>query len=123
MDCILIVDNSKFMHNFMEKSLKSQCYEKIIHAVDGKDALDALMEHQVDLIISELNMPKVDGLELLRALKNHSELNHIPFIILTSDPGDQMTKDAMEAGAVDYIKKPFTPEEILLKIQSVIKQI
>ncbi len=119
MDYILIVDNSKFMHNFMAKSLKDQCYEKIIHAVDGKDALDALMEHPVDLIISELNMPKVNGLELLRALKNHSGLNHIPFIFLTSDPGDQMSKDAMEAGAADYIKKPFTPEEILLKIQSI----
>ncbi|MBU1343338.1 MAG: response regulator [Proteobacteria bacterium] len=118
---ILIVDASDFMRDYMHKSLKNKGYDHILEAVDGKDALDALMEHKVDLILSELNMPKVNGLELLRAISNHSALKHIPFVVLVSDLSDETYKEAMKIGAADYIKKPFTPAEIDNKIKSIMK--
>jgi len=119
---ILIVTASKYMRDYMHKSLKSRGYSNIVKAVDGKNALDALMEYKIDLIISELNMPKVSGLDLLKALLNHSELNHIPFIVLVSDMSNKTFKEAMRIGAADYIQKPFTSTELDIKIKSVIKR-
>jgi len=118
---ILIVSASKYMRDYMHKSLKNCGYSSIIEAVDGKDALDALMEHKVDLIISELDMPKVSGLDLLKATSNHSGLKHIPFIVLVSDISNETCKEAIKIGVADYIKKPFTPKEIDNKIKAIIK--
>lgn len=119
---ILIVDDSKFMRDYTHKSLKTRGYTHIIEAIDGKNALDVLMEHKVDLIISKLKLPKVNGLELLRALSNHSTLKHIPFVVLTPDTTNDGFIKAMKIGATDYIKKPFTSTDIDLKIKSVMQK-
>lgn len=118
---ILIVNDSEYMRDYMKKALKHQGYHDVIDAVDGKDALDMLMEYKVDVILSELKLPKVSGLDLLRALSNHSTLKRIPCIILTDNTSDDGFKEAMETGAADYIKKPFTSSELHLKIKSVDK--
>ncbi|MCG8552834.1 MAG: response regulator [Desulfobacterales bacterium] len=118
---ILIVCDSEYMRDYIQKALKFQGYPAAIEAVDGKDALDSLMEHKVDLIISELQMPKVSGLDLVKAMANHSTLKKIPCMILTSDTSDDGFKQAMEAGAADYIKKPFTSSELDIKIKSIDK--
>jgi two-component system chemotaxis response regulator CheY len=115
---ILIVDASEYMRDYTQKALKHQGYNDVIEAVDGKNALDVLMEYKVDLIISELQMPKVSGLDLLKAMSNHSTLKSIPCIISTSDISSDSFKDAMEIGA-DYIKKPFTSSELDSKIKSI----
>ncbi len=114
---ILIVDASKFMRDYIHKSLKNKGYNNIIEAVDGKNALDTLMEYKVDLVISELNMPKVNGLELIKALSNHSELKHIPVMVIKSDDSIEMFEQSLKFGVKDYIEKPFTPSEIDLKIK------
>ena len=119
---ILIVDASKFMREYIHKSLKRSGYTRLFTAVDGKDALDSLMEHKIDLIISELNMPKVNGLELLKALLNHSTLKHIPFMISTKDTSNELFQEAMKIGATEYIKKPFTSKEIDFKIKKIINR-
>lgn len=117
---ILIVDDSKFLRNYIHNSLKAKAYQYIVNAVDGKDAIDALMEHKIDLIISGLRMPKVNGIELLRALKNHSTLKHIPFVVLVSDLSDETLKEAMKIGAIDYLQKPFSPKDLDIKIKAVL---
>ena len=116
---ILIVDNSGYMRTFMQKSLKSHGYENIVAAIDGKNALDLLMEHKIDLILSSLNLAKVNGLELIRALKNHSGLKHIPFIVVTTDISKEIFKEAMKTGAAGYIIKPYTPTDLANIIESV----
>ena len=116
---ILIVDNSGYMRTFMQKSLKSHGYENIVAAIDGKNALDLLMEHKIDLILSSLNLAKVNGLELIRALKNHSGLKHIPFIVVTTDISKDIFKEAMKTGAAGYIIKPYTPTDLADIIESV----
>ncbi len=117
---ILIVDNSGYMRELMKKSLNSHGYDTIVEAIDGKNALDALMEHKIDLILSSLNLAKVNGLELIKALKNHSGLKHIPFIVVTSDVSKEIFKETMRNGAAGYIVKPFTPETLVEKIESIL---
>ncbi len=116
---ILVVNASKFMRNYIHKSLKSKNYKHIIEAVDGKNAIDALMENKVDLIITDLNMPKVNGLELVKALSNHSELKYIPIMVIKSDDSIEMFEEAMKLGVCDYLEKPFTPSEIELKVNAI----
>ncbi len=117
---ILIVDNSGYLRKLMQKALKSRGYTNIVEAVDGKNALDALMEHKIDIILSSLNLAKVSGLELIKALKDHSGLKHIPFIVVTSDISKENFKEIMKNGAAGYIKKPYTPTELTDIIESVI---
>ncbi len=117
---ILIVDDSASMRNIMRKSLEASGYSEIIEAVDGKDALDMLSINKIDLVISDLNMPKVNGLDLLKAILNHSVFKSIPFMVLTSETDDETFKKAMQMGATDFIKKPFSQEELAIKIKSVI---
>ncbi|MFH2059968.1 MAG: response regulator [Pseudomonadota bacterium] len=118
---ILIVDDSNSLRDLIRKTLESAGFDNLLEAVDGKDALDVLMEHKVDLIISDINMPKVNGIELLKAILNHSALKRIPFIVLTSKTEDETFKKVMEIGAADFIKKPFTKEDLVMKIKSIIQ--
>lgn len=118
---ILIVDDSASLRHLIKKSLESAGFGNLLEAEDGKQALDMLMEHQVHLIISDINMPKVNGLELLKALLNHSTLKNIPFIVLTSETDDEMFKTVMQTGATDFIKKPFTHDQLIIKIKSIIE--
>ncbi|MBU0969845.1 MAG: response regulator [Proteobacteria bacterium] len=119
---VLIVDDSGFMRRLLRKSLMRLGVDHIVEAVDGKDALDAMMEHSVDLIISDLDMPKVNGLELLRAVVGHSTLKRIPFMVLTPDISNKMFNEAMKTGAAEFVVTPFTPEEIAAKINSIRKK-
>ncbi|MFH2092884.1 MAG: response regulator [Pseudomonadota bacterium] len=118
---ILIVDDSASLRNLIRKSLESAGFDNLLEAVDGKDALDIMMEHKVDLIISDINMPKVNGIELLRAVLNHPTLKKIPFIVLTSQTQEETFKEMMQMGATDFIKKPFTKEDLIIKIKSIIE--
>lgn len=116
---ILVVNDSQPMRDYIKKSLRHRGYHDPIEAVDGKDALDKLMEYNVDLILTRVQMPKVSGIDLIKALSGHSALKHIPCMVLTSDTSDHGFQQAMEAGAVDFIKKPFTSSELDLKIKAV----
>ncbi|MBA3008883.1 MAG: response regulator [Proteobacteria bacterium] len=116
---VLIVDDSRFMRSLLRKTLTHLGYDHIVEAIDGKDALDALMEHPVNLIISDLDMPKVNGLELLRAVMNHSSLKRIPFLVLTPDMSDKMFAEAMKTGAADFLLTPFTSEQMTVKVNAI----
>ncbi len=118
---ILIVDDSASMRNIMKKFLEASGYTQIIEAVDGKDAIDMLSINKINLIISNLYMPKVNGLDLLKATLNHSVFKSIPFVVLTSEAEDETFKKAMQMGATDFIITPFSQEELAVKIKSVIK--
>ncbi len=117
---ILIVDNSGYMRKLMQKALKKHGYDNTVEANDGKHAMDILMEHKIDLILSSLNLAKVNGLELIKALKNHSGLKHIPFIVVTTDLSKEIFKETMKNGAAGYIIKPYTPTDLVNKIESII---
>lgn len=108
---ILVVDDSKLMHKVFEVMLRQY---PLVYAVDGRDALDKLDEHDdIDLILLDINMPNMNGIEFLGELRARDEWADLPVIIISTEGREEDTRRGLEAGAVAYIKKPFRSEEIL----------
>lgn len=108
---ILVVDDSKLMHKVYEVMLRQY---PVVYAGDGEDALERLDENpDVDLVLLDINMPKMNGLEFLDELRDRGKLNKLPVIIISTEGREEDTQRGLEAGAVAYIKKPFRSEEIL----------
>ena len=118
---VLIVDDSNSMRSVIKKIIAisgfkmDQCYE----AGNGKQALDVLSKVWVDVILSDLNMPEMNGLEFLSALKGDNLLKEIPVIVVSTEGSDERKKVVLEMGASEFIQKPFSPEyvrKILYKV-------
>ncbi len=108
---VLVVDDSKLLHRMFEMMLRQY---PLVHAYDGREALVRLAEHNdVDLILLDINMPRMNGLEFLAAVKAHTEFARIPVIIITTEGTEDDTQRGLEAGASAYVKKPFHNEELL----------
>lgn len=108
---ILVVDDSKLMHKMFEVMLRQYT---LVRAFDGREALKRLDEHpDVDLIFLDINMPTMNGLEFLEAVKQDSVKADIPVVIISTVGKEEDTERGLEAGAVAYIKKPFQNEQIL----------
>jgi CheY-like chemotaxis protein len=107
---ILVIDDSKLIHTMF-----SVMFPKVplVHAMDGLEALRRLGEHpEVDLIFLDINMPQMNGLELLQRLKQDTTLCQIPVIIVSTEGKEQDTVRGLEAGAAAYVKKPFRNEVV-----------
>ena len=112
---VLIVDDSKLLHRMFEMMLRQY---PLVHAYDGKEALQQLKENRdVDLVLLDMNMPKMNGLELLEAMKADKEMKKIPVVLVTTEGSDEQTQRGMEAGAAAYVKKPFKNEELIAVVQ------
>ena len=111
---VLIVDDSGAMRSVVKKIITisgfkmDQCFE----AANGREALELLKETWVDIIMSDLNMPEMNGLELLANLKKDELLKEIPVVIITTEGSDERKKLVADMGASGFIKKPFVPEEV-----------
>lgn len=108
---VLIVDDSKLLHRMFEMMLRQY---PLVHAYDGREALECLGENaDVDLILLDIQMPRMNGLEFLAAVKALPEHQRIPVVIITTEGGEEETKRGLDAGAAAYVKKPFRNEELL----------
>jgi two-component system chemotaxis response regulator CheY len=108
---VLVVDDSKLLHRMFEMMLRGF---PLVHAFDGREALDRLAEHRdVEIILLDINMPRMNGLEFLTAVKAHPEFARIPVVIITTEGTEDDTERGMQAGAAAYVKKPFRNEELL----------
>ena len=108
---VLVVDDSKLLHRMFEMMLRGF---PLVHAFDGREALDRLAEHKdVELILLDINMPRMNGLEFLTAVKAHPEFARIPVVIITTEGAEADTEKGLAAGASAYVKKPFRNEELL----------
>lgn len=112
---ILTVDDSMSVRKFIALALKSGGY-RVISAVDGMDALEILPKEKVDLVITDLNMPNVDGFELVRTIRANQMYGNLPIIILSSLADTQYIERGMEAGANSYIVKPFNMKKIQYEV-------
>lgn len=113
---VLVVDDSKLLHRMFEMMLRQY---PIVHAYDGREGLDRLVEHaDVDLILLDMNMPRMNGLEFLAAVKGQRETAHIPVVIITTEGKEEDTERGLQAGASAYVKKPFRNEELASVIAS-----
>jgi len=111
---VLIVDDNSDMLTFIKSNLE-QTYN-ILTANDGQEALNMLTQHTVSLVVSDVMMPVMDGLELCRRMKSDINLSHIPIILLTARTTDDNQLEGLQLGADDYVTKPFNMEVLALRI-------
>lgn len=116
---ILIIDDSAVFRKIVSVQLKNAHFE-LIEAVDGKDALEKLKTNKVDLIVSDMNMPNMDGLTFIKSVKANPDLKFTPIIMLTTESQDEKKKQGLEAGARAWLTKPFSPEALLETIQKIL---
>jgi two-component system, chemotaxis family, chemotaxis protein CheY len=112
---VLVVDDSKLLHRMFEMMLRQY---PLVHAYDGKEALQRLSENgDVDLVLLDMNMPRMSGLELLEAMKADAAMKKIPVVLVTTEGSDEQTQRGLKAGAAAYVKKPFKNEELIAVVQ------
>ncbi|WP_217695367.1 two-component regulator propeller domain-containing protein [Belliella pelovolcani] len=116
---ILIVEDNKELQSFIESNLKYDYH--MLKASHGLDAIALLEHHQVDLIISDIMMPMMDGIELCQHIKSNLIYSHIPLILLTAKNSIQSKIEGLEVGADVYIEKPFSLEYLVLQVKNLLK--
>jgi two-component system chemotaxis response regulator CheY len=116
MDAIraLIVDDSSVMRKIVDRSLRQAGVNlsQVFEAGDGGEALSVLEENQVDLILCDINMPVMDGLEFIKRLSTMENAKAIPVVMVTTEGGEAHVVEALSCGARGYIRKPFTAEQL-----------
>ncbi len=117
---ILIVDDSASMRQLVTFALKDAGYD-VIAAVDGKDALGKVNGTKVDMVVTDLNMPNMDGIELIRQLRAGSTNKYTPVVMLTTESQDAKKQEGRAAGASGWIVKPFKPEKLISVIKKFVK--
>lgn len=115
---VLTVDDSKTMRDMIAFTLRQAGYE-VIEATDGKNALEALAQSKVDCIITDLNMPEMDGLELIRRLRANAAYGATPILMLTTESDSEKKNDGRAAGATGWLVKPFNPEKLVQTVSKV----
>lgn len=110
----LIVDDSSVMRKIVERSLRQAGVdlEKVVEASNGAEALAALQDNVVDLILCDINMPVMDGLEFVRQVATVESAKGVPIVMITTEGSESHVVEALTAGARGYIRKPFTPEQV-----------
>ncbi|MFW0777072.1 MAG: response regulator [Rickettsiales bacterium] len=114
----LAVDDSKTMRDMVSFTLKGAGFE-VIEAEDGKDALSKLGDSSVDVVITDLNMPNMNGFELIRELRTKTNYKFTPILMLTTEGDDNKKQEGKNAGATGWIVKPFNPEKLIQVINKV----
>lgn len=107
---VLVVDDSELIHKMFRMFFRDV---DVVCALDGREALDGLAQHpDVDLIILDINMPRMNGLEFLERVKAEETFSGIPVVIVSTEGEEEDTIRGLEAGAAAYVKKPFQPEKL-----------
>ena len=120
MQSILAVDDSASMRRIVSFTLKSAGYE-VVEAVDGEDAFDKANARPFDLVLTDQNMPRLDGIGLTRRLRGHASFKAIPILILTTESSDQMKQAGKAAGASGWLVKPFDPNRLVEVVSKVMR--
>ncbi len=118
---VLVVDDFSTMRKIIKNSLQSMGFTKIIEAHDGIDAFEKLQQEDVCLIVSDWNMPRMSGIDLLKKVKSDERLSKIPFIMVTAEGQKECVIEAIKNGVSNYVVKPFTTEILEQKIQQILK--
>jgi two-component system chemotaxis response regulator CheY len=118
----LIIDDSSVMRKIVERSLRQAGIEltKVFEAGNGAEALGVLQENQVDLILCDINMPVMDGLEFIKQLPGVANAKDVPVVMITTEGSESHVVQALSCGARGYIRKPFTPEQVREQVMPVL---
>jgi len=117
---ILVVDDENYILHILDFSLGAEGYE-VITAEDGEEAVRKCREEKPDLVVLDVMMPKMDGFEACRTIKRDSETADTPVILLSAKSRDVDQKQGYEAGADDYITKPFSPGRLVDRVHGLLK--
>jgi two-component system chemotaxis response regulator CheY len=120
---VLLVDDSVAIRKILQRALRQtgMSINTIHEAGDGQEALILLETEKVDLIFSEIDMPKMNGLQLLESLKTSARWRHIPVVMITREGGAASVGEAVRLGAAGYLRKPFTPEQIKERLVGILE--
>jgi two-component system, chemotaxis family, chemotaxis protein CheY len=120
---ILIVDDSSVMRKIVERSLRQAGLDlgEVVEAGNGIEALTAVREGVFDLILSDINMPAMDGLEFLRQLSTIEAAKGTPVVMVTTEGSESRVVEALSIGAKGYIRKPFTPDQIKERVSPLLE--
>jgi two-component system chemotaxis response regulator CheY len=115
---ILTIDDSKTMRDMLMLTLADAGFD-VIQAVDGKEGIDMLERENVDVVITDINMPRMDGYEVVRQLRARPEHKTTPILVLTTESEAEKKNIAREAGATGWLVKPFDPERLVATVRKV----
>lgn len=116
---IMTADDSASVRQMVAFTLKGAGYE-VVEAVDGKDALSKLQGTPVHMLITDLNMPNLDGIGLIKGVRANPSYKFIPIIMLTTESQDSKKQEGKSAGATGWIIKPFKPEQLVAVVKKVL---
>jgi two-component system chemotaxis response regulator CheY len=116
---ILAVDDSASMRQMVRYTLESAGY-KVVQAADGVEALELAKQAPADLVLTDVNMPRMDGIQLVRELRALESYKFTPMLVLTTESGQETKQRGKQAGATGWIVKPFNPEQLLATIARVL---
>jgi two-component system chemotaxis response regulator CheY len=120
---ILVVDDSAAIRKILTRVLRQtgMAIQTIHEAGDGQEALAVMALHRIDLVLSDINMPKMDGLQLLASLKASPQWQKIPVVMITTEGGETKVTEAVRLGAAGYVRKPFTADQIKEKLVGILE--
>jgi DNA-binding response OmpR family regulator len=118
--CVLLADDDPGLRRLIGTTLGTDDFD-LLHATDGQEALDIARERRPELVLLDVNMPKLDGFEVCRSLKNEPETAGIKVVMLTARGADVDRARGRDAGADDYFIKPFSPVQLLNKVYSLLE--
>jgi two-component system, chemotaxis family, chemotaxis protein CheY len=120
---VLVVDDSAAIRKIMQRVLRQigMAIRTIHEAGDGQEAVELLANHQVNLVLTDINMPRMDGLQLLASLKGSPQWRDIPVVMITTEGGETKVAEAVKLGAVGYVRKPFTADQIKEKLAGILE--
>jgi two-component system chemotaxis response regulator CheY len=120
----LIVDDSSVMRKIVERALRQAGIPlgMVLEASSGKEGLDVLRREKVQLILSDINMPLMDGLEFLRTLRGERLAEGVPVVMITTESSEEHVRQAIVAGAQGYLRKPFTADQVKERVLPLVEQ-
>lgn len=119
---VLIVDDSSAIRKILQRVLRQveAPIAEIYEAADGVEALAVLGSQKVSFVLSDINMPNMDGLQLLSEIKSRAEFKALPVVMITTEGAQNKVLEAVNLGAAGYVRKPFTPEQIKEKLVGIV---
>jgi two-component system chemotaxis response regulator CheY len=122
---VLVVDDSAAIRKILQRVLRQTgiAIGTIYEAGDGQEALALLKAHAVRLVLTDINMPKMDGIQLLGAIKATAAWSELPVVMITTEGGETKVAEALRLGAAGYVRKPFTADQIKEKLAGLLEAV
>lgn len=113
---VLTVDDSSTMRRIIKNTLKKIGFSNILEAGNGIEALDLMAQNSVDIVVTDWNMPEMDGLTFVKTLRSKPEYKELPILMITTEAAKEDILNALRSGVNNYVVKPFTPETLKEKV-------